>query len=79
MTPYQRGHRDSLLNLAALLDGAAKARATLAESVRTPLPGSSVAQLRDTDRASANAYQHAADMARRQAEMMPDDPGVADE
>jgi len=73
---YQRGHRDSLLNLAALLDQRARAYTTQADRIGSPLLGSTMAKVQEMNLTWAGAYERAADLARKQAEMMPDDPEV---
>lgn len=76
MTPYQRGHRDSLLNLAALLDATAKRNEQVAEKFGHPDKGTTADQAQRTYDSLANAYANAADLARKQAERMPEDPEV---
>lgn len=79
MTPYQRGHRDSLLNLAVLLDAEANKRRQQVAKYGDAKRGTVRYTACLMESATEAAYRHAANMARRQAEMMPDDPEVGDE
>lgn len=77
MTPYQRGCRDALLDLAAQLDKRADQDEAAADdavrrSRKPPTPSQRYLVHMHTD--SATALRRASDLARALAERLPDDP-----
>lgn len=77
MTPYQRGCRDALLDIAAQLDELAGQNEAAADdaskrSSKPPTPAQRYEVYMRTD--YADAYRKAADLARSLAERTPDDP-----
>lgn len=75
-TPYQRGNRDGLLNLAAEIERLAALCDESAEAFRARADRgcASAKMLYEHDIRAAEGYRKVAALARRRAEALPEDP-----